>query len=160
MQNKAIFLDRDGVINKERGEYTYLMSDFQLNAGILEFCKEVQQKGYLLIIITNQGGLARNVFTLENMEECHRFMLDEFLKAGVRITELYYCPHHQAIGRCICRKPDSLMLEKAIARFNINKDNSWFIGDNIRDSDAAKKAGIKSLKVEPNENVLNYIDQF
>jgi D-glycero-D-manno-heptose 1,7-bisphosphate phosphatase len=152
--NKAIFLDRDGVINRERGDYTFRIEDFQINEGVFECLAAFQKKGYLLILITNQGGISRGIYTTNEFESLSKFMLEQFENEGIRFTEIYYCPHYSGIGKCLCRKPGSLLLEKALARFQIDPQNSFMIGDSERDMDAARAAGVKGLKVKPNENIF------
>lgn len=151
--NKALFLDRDGVINFERGEYTYKVEDFRINTGILSFIKEFQRNGYKIIIISNQGGIAKGIYSIDDVEKLHEYMLGILTENGITITEIYYCPHHPSISQCLCRKPGSLMLEKAIARFNINPAVSFFIGDSERDIVAAKKVKLLTLKIDPNEEL-------
>jgi D-glycero-D-manno-heptose 1,7-bisphosphate phosphatase len=156
---KVIFLDRDGVINKERGEYTYKVTDFIINEGVINFLKSVQGIGFDLIIITNQGGISKGIYNKNDVCLVHDHMLTLFKKEGITILDIYYCPHHSDLEKCICRKPDSLMLEKAIARFNIDKSLSFMIGDSQRDIEAATKAGIKSFKIESNTN-LNQLGKY
>jgi len=159
--NKAVFLDRDGVINYNSDHYyIYRIEDFLMNKGIPEFLGKLSEKDYLLIIITNQSGISRGIYSREETEKIHEFLTSELLKHRVRLTEIYYCPHHPEQGNCLCRKPGTLMIEKAIARFNINPAASWFIGDSESDMQAGKEAGLKTLLIRPNENILNYLDLF
>ncbi len=151
--NKAIFLDRDGVINRDRKEYTFRAEDFVFNDGIFEALKIFQSKNFLLIVITNQAGIARGFYTHEDVNRVHEFMLEELGKQGISITEVYYCPHYNEISECICRKPNSLMVEKAIARFDIDAGRSFFIGDRKRDMEAAAGAGVKGILVDENQNL-------
>jgi D,D-heptose 1,7-bisphosphate phosphatase len=155
--NKAVFFDRDGVINFERGEYTYLPKDFVINEGIIPSLKKLQHHGFLLIIVSNQGGISKKVYTKEQVEEVHQYLKDELRKQDIQLTEIYYCPHHEAFENCLCRKPKSLMLEKAIARFDIDIQSSYMIGDSDRDITAAEKVGLKTIKIEPNENIEKYV---
>src|SRR5947207_2404122 len=113
--NKAIFLDRDGVINKERGDYNYLLEDFILN-DIAEPLLEFQKRGYLLIVISNQSGIGKGLYTHEQVDYLHLHLQRVLKNKGITLTEIYYCPHHPTTSNCLCRKPDSLLLEKAIAR--------------------------------------------
>lgn len=155
--NKAVFLDRDGVINRERGEYTWRKEDFTINEGVIEFLRYAREKGYLLIVISNQGGVQRGKYSLEDVENVHQYLKNELGKEGVELTDIYICPHHDKTGRCFCRKPQPLMLEKAIARFNIDVNKSFFFGDSIRDMEAGKAVGVKNILIEPNSNLLNHI---
>lgn len=148
--NKAAFLDRDGVINLDVQDYTSKKKDFHFLPGVFEGLKALQKKGYLLIIITNQGGIAKGLYTKEDVEILHKWMKNELSKKGIEITEIYFCPHHDVSGKCLCRKPGSQMLEKAIARFNIEVAQSFFMGDKETDVQAAIAAGVKPVKVRVN----------
>jgi len=152
--NKAVFFDRDGVINYEVGNYVYEIDKFKINPGVIQCLHELQNKNYLIIIITNQGGIAKKLYSREDVIQLHDHMISLFEKKNICITEIYYCPHHSRFENCICRKPDSLMLEKAISRFNIDKAKSYFFGDKITDYEAGIKAGLHSVKVEKNSNLL------
>jgi D-glycero-D-manno-heptose 1,7-bisphosphate phosphatase len=153
---RAIFLDRDGVINKDNPQFTYTIKGFIFNEGIFEALKLFQSKGFIFIIITNQSGIARKIYGHKEVAIVHDYMLTEFEKHGIKISEIFYCPHLPQVSNCLCRKPDSISLEKAIARFNINAASSYFIGDRQRDADAAIKVGIKPILIEENTN-LNQI---
>ena len=155
--NKAIFLDRDGVINKERGDYTWRIKDFIFNESIFEFLKQLQKKGYLFIIITNQGGISKEIYSHKDFSELNDFMFKEFKSQNINITDLYYCPHHNNVEKCLCRKPNSLMLEKAIARYNIDINKSYFIGDSERDILAGEKVGVKSILIEKNSDLTKIL---
>src|ERR1700733_7299444 len=130
--NKAVLLDRDGVINRERDDYTYRTEDFIILPDVVPALKLLQEKGYILIIISNQGGIGKGVFTIPDVEKMHGHLLENLIKHGIYIKEIYYCPHHPESGNCICRKPDSEMVEKALARFDIDREKSYFIGDKER----------------------------
>ena len=155
---RAVFLDRDGVINSDQDLYYVTHPDqFALNEGIGEFLKKLQDAGYLLIIITNQGGIAKGLYSHQTLAEIHKKMLQQLSSYGVNIAEIYYCPHHPDYGKCLCRKPESLLIEKALARFHINPQQSFFIGDRESDIQAAIKAGIQPVRTEPNENLMKYL---
>jgi D-glycero-D-manno-heptose 1,7-bisphosphate phosphatase len=156
---KVIFLDRDGVINIEPGNYTYEVEKFNIVPGLFDALRELKRKGYQFIIITNQGGISKSVYGHHQVELLHSYMVDLFLAAGIDILDIYYCPHHSLLEKCICRKPDSQMLEKAMARYGVNKSMSYFIGDSDRDVLAAEKSGIKGIKVIANDNLTNYLNQ-
>jgi D-glycero-D-manno-heptose 1,7-bisphosphate phosphatase len=153
--NRAVFFDRDGVINSDTGlYYVYKKDDFRLNPGVIECLRELASRGYLLLIISNQGGIARGLYTKNDVLAIHLFLKDECRKSGVEITEIYFCPHHVDIEKCICRKPGTLMLEKSIARFAIDKEHSYFVGDRETDIIAANNAGIQPILVKANGNLL------
>jgi D-glycero-D-manno-heptose 1,7-bisphosphate phosphatase len=155
--NKAIFLDRDGVINSDKGHYyIYRVEDFKINKGIVESLQKFQENNFLLIIISNQGGISKGIYTKKNVEEVHNYLKNNLKKQNVELTEIYYCPHHSSNEKCLCRKPDTLLLEKAIARFNIDVSSSFLIGDGERDIEAGKKVGLKTIKINANENISKY----
>lgn len=156
-RNKAIFLDRDGVVNKERGDYTWLEKDFMLNDGLVQALKTFQDAGFLLIVISNQSGIAKGIYSKEDVELLHRHLINTLKKEGIGLLEIYYCPHHPTVSKCLCRKPDSMLLEKAIARFGIDPQKSWFIGDAQRDTEAGQKAGVRSLQIKPNSSLLEIL---
>ncbi|MCK5822929.1 MAG: HAD family hydrolase [Bacteroidales bacterium] len=155
--NKAIFLDRDGVINNDKGHYyIYKIEDFKINDGIVESLKKFQENNYLLIIISNQGGISKGIYTIEQVEEVHNYLKKYLKNCNIELTEIYYCPHHSSNEKCLCRKPNTLMLEKAIARFNIDVSTSYLIGDGVRDIEAGEKVGLHTIKIDANENILKY----
>ena len=156
---KAVFLDRDGVINNEEDKYyIHRTEDFFLNEGIAEVLKELTSRGYLLIVITNQGGISKNFYGHEDVKAVHEKMLSLLSPHNIKLTEIYYCPHHSDNENCLCRKPKSIMIEKGIARFNIDPNKSWFIGDRDTDMEAATRAGLKTIKVEANQD-MNFLTE-
>ena len=155
---KAVFLDRDGVINVERG-YTHRLEDFVILPDLIEVLQLLQNNGYLLIVVSNQSGIAKGLYKQSDVETIHQFMLNEFTKSGIRLSEIYYCVHHPDVSRCICRKPDSLFIEKALARFDIDAKQSYFIGDKERDVEAGEKAGVKGILIEANISLKTILDQ-
>jgi D-glycero-D-manno-heptose 1,7-bisphosphate phosphatase len=99
------------------------------------------------------------LYTQENVEEIHAYLLNEFKKNNIAISEIYYCVHHPDVSRCICRKPDSLFVEKALARFEIDPAQSYFIGDKDRDVEAAAKGGVKGILVPSNTSLKTILNQ-
>ena len=157
--HKAVFLDRDGVINHDPGDYTYNLREFKLNEGIIENLKRLYDKDYMLILITNQGGISKKLYTQKDVEEIHHHFKAELKRVGVEIAEIYYCPHHSLHENCLCRKPNSLMIEKALARFDIDPKKSFMLGDKQRDVECAENAGVKGIQVGINKNIKPYVDQ-
>lgn len=157
-KNKAVFLDRDGVLIRERGDYTWLLEDVKINDGVEEYLKNLYDEGYLLIIISNQSGISKGLYTKQQADYIHLHLERIFTLKGIQIEEFYYCPHHPTVSNCICRKPDSLLLEKAIARFRINPAESWFIGDADRDIEAGRKAGVQTFKLDVNASLKPVVD--
>ena len=173
-KQKAIFLDRDGVINKHIGFLRHI-DDFELIEGVSDAIRLINQSGYLAIVITNQPVIARGEVTWDELHEIHRKMETLLGKEGAYIDGLYICPHHPDKGfegerpeykyDCDCRKPKPGMLLQAAKDFNIDLSQSYMIGDNESDIKAGQNAGCyKSVLIETNrENVLldtvaNYID--
>jgi D-glycero-D-manno-heptose 1,7-bisphosphate phosphatase len=152
--NKAVFLDRDGVLNKELGDYVCRLEDFKVLGHNFKALKELQNGGYLLIVITNQGGLAKGWYTVDILNKMHDQLKKEYAEQGVLISEVYYCNHHPEYnGKCLCRKPGSLMLEKAVARFEIDASQSYFIGDRERDVLAGEAAGVKGILIDSDQPI-------
>jgi len=140
--NKALFLDRDGVINKEK-DYLYKIEDFEFIDGVFKTCRYFQNKGYLIIIITNQAGIARGKYTEKDYQVLTNWMLKEFGKEGIKISKVYHCPHHPDFtGECECRKPKPGMILKAQKEFNIDLENSILVGDKNSDIETGINAGI------------------
>ena len=158
---KAVFLDRDGVINSDDGLY-YLVDpeDFEINPGVPELLKWLKTQGFLLIVISNQGGISKGLYSKMDVEIIHEKMNLQLAKDGLSFDEIYYCPHHPENEKCICRKPDTVMIEKAISRFSIDVNSSYFIGDRHTDMEAGKKAGLKTIKVESNQDMSLLIEFF
>ena len=153
-KNKAVFLDRDGVLNHETGNYVTHLEDFVINEGVVEALKIFQEKNYLLIVISNQGGISKGICTKDQVNYLHLHLERALKNKGIVLSDIYYCPHHPDITNCICRKPDSQLLEKAMARFTIDPGLSYFIGDAERDMLAGDKAGVQTIRVEVNQSLL------
>ena len=160
-KNKAVFLDRDGVLNRELGDYIRRFEDFEVLDNF-DALKTVQDKGYLLIVATNQGGLAKGWYTEEELAKMHRYLTDAYKQHGVEITDIFYCPHHPNFtGECECRKPKPGLLLQGIAKYNIDPSKSYFIGDRDRDIEAATAAGVKGILIDSNQplnDVLGLIE--
>ena len=146
--NKALFLDRDGVINIERN-YVYLIKDFIFREEIFKICSAAMHKGYLIIVVTNQAGIGRGFYTESDFYKITNFMLKEFELRNIYITKTYFCPYHPiyGIGKYLKdsndRKPRPGMLLKASKEYNIELSSSIMIGDKITDKLASENAGIK-----------------
>lgn len=160
MVNKAVFIDRDGVINNDEGlYYIYKPEHLKFNVGVIDNLKLLHDAGYMLIVISNQGGIGKALYKKSDTDFLHGMMDNIFRASGVEIVEYYYCPHHPDSGSCICRKPDSLLIEKAIARHNIDPALSYMIGDSPRDIEAAEKVGVCGFLIHKNEDIRKYCDK-
>lgn len=144
---RALFLDRDGVINLDRG-YVHRRETFEFQEGIFDLCRAAQSKNYVLIVATNQAGIARGYYTEAEFCKLTTWMIDEFAAQQVNIARVYYCPHHpvHGIGRykvdSVDRKPQPGMLLRARADFDLDMMSSVLVGDKVSDIQAAEAAGI------------------
>jgi D-glycero-D-manno-heptose 1,7-bisphosphate phosphatase len=161
MSRKSIFLDRDGVL-VDNSEHYYIWKKEQLAFvdGVFENLKLLSSKGFQLFIVSNQGGIARGLYTQEEIIEFHKELIRTFRDQQIEIAEILFCPHHPEIEKCLCRKPSGLMIEKLIAKYSLNKADCLMIGDSESDIEAAIQAGINAIRIPPNQNMLAYIDAF
>ena len=142
MDIKTIFLDRDGVINKEKN-YLFKIADFEFIDGVFSACEYFNKMGYEIIIVTNQSGIARQYFSELDYKNLTKWMILQFKKNGILILDTFHCPHSPDLN-CDCRKPKPGMLISAKNKHSINMKKSWMIGDSERDITAANLAGIKN----------------
>jgi len=152
----AVFFDRDGVLNYDRG-YVHTAQEFKWVPGAIEAVKKVNDAGYLAIVITNQAGIARGYYTEKDFLKFSEWINEELRRHGAHIDATYYCPHHPTDGlgiynvECDCRKPKPGMLLRAIKDWDIDVSRSVFFGDNISDIEAAEAAGVKGALVKEGE---------
>ncbi len=142
MQKKAIFLDRDGVINKDKN-YIFRKKDFEFIDGVFEACRYFQKIGYQLIVVTNQSGISRGYYQKEDFYNLTNWMLEKFKSQNIKILDVFFCPHGPK-STCNCRKPKPGMLLDAKEKHKIDMKNSWMIGDKEADISAANAAGIEN----------------
>jgi D-glycero-D-manno-heptose 1,7-bisphosphate phosphatase len=140
--NKCIFLDRDGVINEDRGTYTFKIEDFKIIPGVKEGLKLLHEAGYVLVVVTNQAGISRGQYTEADMQACHQMMMKE---TDHLIDDVYYASYYPDYSNSLLRKPDSLMFEKAMAKYDIDPSSSWMVGNSERDLQPAIKLGIRTI---------------
>lgn len=152
MKRKAVFLDRDGTICEEVG-YLDNPSRLQLLPGSAEAIRALNESGWLVVVITNQSGVARGFFTEETLHEINQTLKDELAAVGARIDATYYCPHHPTEGEgpyrldCDCRKPKPGMIVRAVADLEIDLNQCWMVGDRYGDVALAHTAGVRSALV-------------
>ena len=157
-KNKAVFLDRDGVLNQEMGDYVTKVSDFHVLDNFAAL-KTLQDKGYLLIVATNQGGLAKGWYTEDQLAEMHTLLKKTYDEHGVKITDIFYCPHHPDFtGDCDCRKPKPGLLLRGIEKYNLDPAQSYFIGDRERDVEAGTAAGVKGILINSDQPISTILD--
>jgi D-glycero-D-manno-heptose 1,7-bisphosphate phosphatase len=149
--SKALFIDRDGIINEDTA-YPYKAEHIRFNEEIFPLCRLAAEKGYLLIVITNQAGVAKGKFTEADVQKLHAWMAEEFKKRGITIDRFYYCPHHlearvpEYMYNCNCRKPRPGMVLQAMKDFNIDIKKSLVVGD--KHSDRIELPGLRSVIVK------------
>ena len=147
MKNKCIFLDRDGVLNVDRVDYVYRMEEFIIPPGVGEALRALKDAGFLLVIITNQSGIAKGVYKREDVYMIHQAIQDG---TGVALDDIYFCPYHEKFdSHSLTRKPGSLMIEKAAAKYEVDMDASWMVGDHERDITAGTRAGLRTIRLAP-----------
>lgn len=165
MKHKAVFFDRDGVLNVDHG-YVYKKEDWQWTPGAIDVIKWCNDNAYLVIVVTNQSGVARGYYTEAEVVDLHEWVNSELKKFGARIDAFYYCPHlsdgtiRQYATDCDCRKPKPGMLIRAMQDFNIDRDGSVLFGDKPGDIEAANNAGVRGLLIEKNrgwETLNNFL---
>ena len=141
--NKALFLDRDGVINVEKN-YVYRIEDFEFIDGIFELCHKYIDEGFLIIVITNQAGIAKGFYSVDDLLKLTDWMVAQFQKQRVVLTKVYYCPHHPDVDiSCECRKPNPGMILQAANEFDLDLSQCVLIGDKESDLQAGRNAGLK-----------------
>ena len=139
-----VFLDRDGVINVERGDYTKTVEEWEWAPEALEGIRRFTNAGYGVIIITNQSCISKGILSEEELAGLHEFMLSKIRESGGDILKIYHCPHQRSDG-CTCRKPEPGMLLKAAKDYGINLSDTFFIGDAQSDMEAARRAGTRFI---------------
>jgi len=154
--SKAVFLDRDGVINKKSENYIKTIDEFELLKDVPKAIQLLKQNNFLVIIITNQSAINRGFLSHEKLEEIHNYMEKQLLENNTKVDVIYYCPHTPE-ENCQCRKPNPGLLIKAIKEYNIDVESSWFIGDSQSDMDAAKSVGINQLLMKTDSSLLEHI---
>ena len=138
-------MDRDGVLNRERGTYTYRLEDFEIIEGVPESLKQLKDAGYLLVVVTNQSGISKGLYTREDVKKCHEYLQEH---CNHLLDDLFMAPYHPTITASLSRKPDTWMIEKAIAKYQIDVSQSWMVGDSPTDIEAAKKIQVKTVQIE------------
>ena len=141
-----MFLDRDGIINQKALEHDYIKNwdEFHFLPGVKEAIRRIREKGYLVIVVTNQRGIARGLMTEKDLEGIHRKMCEELQKHGASIDDIFYCPH-DIKDNCTCRKPQPGMLIQAQKKWDIDFAQSYIIGDSNSDVEAGQRVGCRGI---------------
>ncbi len=142
---KAVFLDRDGVINHDKVDYVYTIEEFKIFEGVAEALQLLKSADYQLIIITNQSGIAKGVYSEKAVFDCYNYLQSQ---TGNLIDAMYFCPHHPKFDQvCECRKPGSKMILDAAQQYNIDLSASFMVGDAQRDITAGNNAGVTTIHI-------------
>jgi D-glycero-D-manno-heptose 1,7-bisphosphate phosphatase len=145
---KALFIDRDGVINVDK-VHVFRSQDFEFSRGIFDLCRGYSDKGYLIIVITNQAGIAKGLYSEDDFSELTSWMVKQFEEQGIKISKVYHCPHHPDFtGPCECRKPNPGMILRAIEDFDLDIRQCILIGDKESDLQAGRNAGIPGTNLK------------
>ena len=155
--NKAIFLDRDGTINVDCG-YVYRVEDLALLPGAAEAMKMFQERGFLLIVITNQSGVGRGYFTMDDVAVFNHALDEELARHGVKIDDYFICPHGPEDGS-ECRKPLPYLVQKAIEKYDIDANESYMFGDKKSDVECGESAGVKSYRITAENSLLDWAER-
>jgi D-glycero-D-manno-heptose 1,7-bisphosphate phosphatase len=153
MRDRALFLDRDGTLVQPR-HYPTRPEDLCVYPGIDRELRRLQEAGFKLVVITNQSGLARDLFTKADLRRMHAYLIAELARSNVRLDGIYYCPHHpdgvipDLTIRCRCRKPEPGMLLQAAADLGLDLAGSWVVGDILDDVEAGNRIGCRSILVD------------
>jgi D-glycero-D-manno-heptose 1,7-bisphosphate phosphatase len=143
---KAVFLDRDGVLNQDPPHYVHKIEDMVILPRVGEAIRLLNNAGFLVIVVSNQSGVGRGMYTKRDVEKFHEEMKDRLYEQGSWITDFFFCPHTKE-DNCECRKPKPGMILKAAEQFSIDLQESWLIGDKRTDCEAADAAGVRSILV-------------
>ena len=147
--SRAVFLDRDGVLTRERPDYVKTPDELEILPGIEAPLLEIQKRGFRIIIVTNQSVVGRGLATHDEMSRIHAKLRSELARFGCAIDAIYYCPHLPGDG-CTCRKPEPGLILKAASEMDIDTSSSWMIGDKEIDVEAAKRAGCRGIRIATN----------
>ena len=152
----CLFLDRDGVINHDPGDYTKNLSEFTILLTVMEALRVARDAGFEVVLITNQGGLAKGLYTHEDVAKIHAFLGAEWTKTA-RPCSTSLQPAPPSTGRSLSRKPGSLMVERACAKHGLDPARSWMVGDKQRDLDAASPVGVRGVLIGVNAPLLDAV---
>lgn len=152
---RLAILDRDGIINDNRLHYyTYSREQWIWNEDVIEAMLILQQAGYQLAVFTNQGGVSKGLYSIEAVNLLHRQISLELEPLGIHIRDWLVCPHHPSLESCLCRKPQPLLLERLLHKYQANPHLAVLIGDSSHDKQAGDALGIQSFLVPANHSIL------
>lgn len=148
---QALFLDRDGIINHDPGDYTKSVGEFHILPQAIALLQWATSLGIPVIVITNQAGIDKGLYAESDLDAMHQALFAAGQSASFHIDAILFCPHHpEYSGRCFCRKPGHLLFQKALSKYGLTASKCLMIGDKERDIEAAKAAGIPGLLIPAN----------
>ncbi len=154
---KTVFLDRDGVINKNRPDYVKTIDELEI-LEVADSIKKLKDNGFLVVVISNQSAINRGLTNHENVKQINSVIQEYLKKNGTQIDAFYYCPHRPD-ENCECRKPKTSLFKKAIDDWNIDLKSSWLIGDRDSDIQAGQLLGCKTIKIAENSGINDAIQR-
>jgi D-glycero-D-manno-heptose 1,7-bisphosphate phosphatase len=146
MPKAAVFLDRDGVINRDRPDYVKSWEEFEFLPGVLEAFRVLASGPHQVVVVSNQSGIGRGLVGRGTVDEIHAHMTEAVRRSGGRIDAVYYCPHRPDED-CPCRKPRPGLILRAARELDIDLAASWLVGDDLRDLETAEAAGVRPVLV-------------
>jgi histidinol-phosphate phosphatase family protein len=151
--SRAVFLDRDGVLTRERSDYVKNVDELEILPGIYDPLREIRRRGFRIVLVTNQSVVGRGLTTDEGLARIHEKLGQDLERHGCRLDAIYYCPHIPE-NHCDCRKPEPGLILRAARELGIDRGKSWMIGDKEIDLEAAKRAGCRGIRVPTNGDGL------
>ncbi len=156
---KIAFLDRDGILNREIGRHVFTKEEFEILPDVIPALLELHKRGFELVVVTNQSGIGLGLYGHNEVHMLHDILSYKLSEAGLKFLEVYYCPHHPTKTKCLCRKPEGGMVEKALAKYYVDPSVCIMFGDRDRDVQAATSAGVRGILLDSNSGLLNAIQQ-
>jgi histidinol-phosphate phosphatase family protein len=153
VSSRAVFLDRDGVLTRERSDYVKSPEELEIFPGIYEPLREIRRRGFRIVVVTNQSVVGRGLATHETIAQIHRKLTADLERHGCYVDAIYYCPHLPE-DHCGCRKPQPGMILEAVQDLGIDAGSSWMIGDKELDVEAARNAGCTGIQIATNQDGL------
>ena len=153
---KTVFLDRDGIINRNREDYVKKIEEFEILPDVPEAIRLLNLANYQVVIISNQSAVNRGLLTLDSLNQINKYLKNELIKHSAHINGIYYCPHRPD-EYCNCRKPNPTLIQKAVKELGIDLGNSIMIGDRKSDMETARRVGVRFVLMETNGELLKVV---
>jgi D-glycero-D-manno-heptose 1,7-bisphosphate phosphatase len=148
-----LFLDRDGIVNIEKGHHVFRHEQFDINESVVDLLHQARTLSMRCVVVTNQSGIATGKYQHQDVRALHRSLREFLRRIGLSLDAIFYSPHKEGFGRSLSRKPGSLMIERGLAMFRGDNSRSWLVGDKPRDVEAAQAVGVGAIEVEANSDL-------